>query len=41
MEILNSKLEEHTETDEDVFREKVAVALKQINLTKKLLELKR
>ena len=37
MEILNSKPEERTETDEDVYGEMVAVTLKQINPYQKII----
>ena len=40
MEILNSKPEERTEADEDVFGEMVAVTLKQINPYQKIIGLK-
>ena len=41
MEILNSKLEEPTEANEDIFWKMVSVTLKQMNLTKKLAQVKR
>ena len=40
MEILNSKPEERTEADEDVFGEMVAVTLKKINPYQKLSDVK-
>ena len=41
METLNSKLEERTEANEDIFWKMVSVTLKQMNLTKKLAQVKR
>ena len=41
MEILNSKLEKRTEADEDIFGKMVSVTLKQMNLNKKLSQVKR
>ena len=41
MEILNSKLEERTEANEDIFWKMVSVTLKQMNRTKKLAQVKR